>query len=142
VVVVVKRPGTFDALEGLIDGRRVGEVDVGPSVAIVVDEDDTAAHGFDDVFLERGGAVFEGDARGCGNIFKLGNRAAATLGGPGAGRRGGRGIVSRAHLRGCNVEREEDDSKRFEESIVGAGSEQADCVLPFSFRRCLQLVMQ
>ena len=58
---------------------RIREVDVGPAVAIVVDQDHAAAHGFHDVFLGRVGGVFEGDAGLGSDVFELWNRAAAAL---------------------------------------------------------------
>src|SRR5262249_27086005 len=61
MVVVEESASGFFAFEGHVDSGRVGEIDVGPAVAVVIDDDDAAAHGFDDVLLFRRGEMLEID---------------------------------------------------------------------------------
>jgi hypothetical protein len=50
-VVVIESTASFFAGEGHVDGGRVGEVNIGKAVAVVVDKSNAASHGLDDVFL-------------------------------------------------------------------------------------------
>src|ERR1051325_9624611 len=65
-VVVVVEKSAAGLLSGQlhIDIGGVGEVNVRPSITVVVDEGDTAAHRFDDVFLVGGSEVVEVDLGG------------------------------------------------------------------------------
>ncbi len=54
-----------------LDAKSVGEINVGPTVAVIVDEGDAATHGFDDVFLLGAGDVLELDSRGGGDVDEL-----------------------------------------------------------------------
>jgi hypothetical protein len=53
------------------DARRSRKVDVHPSIAVVVDQRHSAAHGFDDVLLLRARQVFEANARRHSDVHKL-----------------------------------------------------------------------
>ena len=71
VIVVVERAARLLAGLRHLHALRIGEVDVGPAVAVVVDEGHAAAHRLDDVFLFRAGEMFEGDAGGSGDVDQL-----------------------------------------------------------------------
>jgi hypothetical protein len=53
---------------------RAGEVDVQPTIAVVVNHCDAAAHCFDDVLLLRAREVFEAYSGRFGNVSELRNR--------------------------------------------------------------------
>ena len=72
VVVVEEGAAGLDSLLRHVDGLGVGEVDVGPAVAVIVDEGDAAAHGFDDEFLFGAGVVVEANAGGGSDVDELG----------------------------------------------------------------------
>ncbi len=76
VVVVVKSAARFLMLQSHFHGGSVGEVEVGPAVTIVVDEQDPAAHRLRNVFLLWRISVPELNSRLLGNIFQLWNRSA------------------------------------------------------------------
>ena len=59
--------------------RSIREIDIGPPVAVIVDQDDSAAHGLDDVALGRIGGMTKGNARRSGDVFKLRYRASTAL---------------------------------------------------------------
>ncbi len=79
VIVVVERARRRFALEGHGDRRRIREVDIGPAVAVVVEEDHAAAHRLQDVLLLIGRGMGEGDPGFRGNILELGNGAIGAL---------------------------------------------------------------
>src|SRR6185437_4487240 len=76
-VMVVVEEGAAGLLSGQlhVDIGGVGEVDIRPAIAIVVDDGDPAAHGFDDVFLVGGSEVVEVDLSGSGDVRELGERS-------------------------------------------------------------------
>ena len=78
---MIKGAAALLAFDGHFDGWRVREIDVQPSVTIVVQEDHASAHGLNDIFLRRIGGVLESDSRFRGDVFKLRYRPAAALGG-------------------------------------------------------------
>ena len=55
VIVMEERASGLLALERHLYCGRVGEVNVGPAVAVVIDDQDAAAHRFHDVLLLRRG---------------------------------------------------------------------------------------
>src|SRR5262249_30738357 len=57
VIVVIEGAASFLSFDGHVYGRRVGKVNVQPAVAVVIDQQHTAAHGFDDIFAFWGGSV-------------------------------------------------------------------------------------
>src|SRR5580704_10634612 len=75
-IVAIKSAEAFLALDGHVHGRSVGEIDVRPSIAVVIHEKDTATHGLDDVLALRRGSVQEADACFFRDINKLWNRTA------------------------------------------------------------------
>ena len=79
VIVMVENAEALCAFDCHLDRRSIGEIDVGPAIPIVVQQDYSAAHGFHDVFLRGVGGVFEGDAGRGSDVFELWNRASATL---------------------------------------------------------------
>src|SRR6185312_9681868 len=79
VVVVVESAGTYFLIDRHGYGRSIGEVDVRPAVAIIVQQQHAAAHGFHDVFLFRVGGVFEVDSGLRGDINKLWYRPASAF---------------------------------------------------------------
>ena len=86
-IIVIKGAGSFLALQSHLDAGSVGEINVRPAIAVVVDNNHSTAHGFDDVFFRGIGSVLEGNSGFCGDVFQLRNRAAAALGGLCTGRR-------------------------------------------------------
>jgi hypothetical protein len=141
-VVVVERAHAFFSLDGHVDAGRIGEIDVRPAVAVVVDEDHAAAHRFDDVAFGGVGGVFECDARGRGDVFQLRNRTPAAFGRFCAGGWRRRREVPRAHLRCRDVQSAECNAERLQKALVKLASEQADRFLPrlLALRRLLHLV--
>jgi hypothetical protein len=71
VVVVVERAFCTGAGEGHIDVGGIGEEDVRPAVAVVVDESDAAAHGLDDVSLIGRREMNKVNSGGGGDVFQL-----------------------------------------------------------------------
>jgi len=66
VIVVEERAASLDASARHLDGLRVGEIDVGPAVAIVIDERHASAHRLDNELLLRAGVMIEVDTGGGG----------------------------------------------------------------------------
>ena len=71
VIVVVENTQCGLAFQSHVDGRRIGEIDVGPTVAIVVKDDHAASHRFEDVLLFLGRCVSKGDSSLRGIILQL-----------------------------------------------------------------------
>src|SRR5260370_37993769 len=71
VIVVEERAAGFLASEGHFHALGVREIDVRPAIAVIIDESDASAHGFDDVSLFRTGEMFEVDAGGGSNVPEL-----------------------------------------------------------------------
>ena len=63
IVFVQMRGRSFSGGPLLVQLRAVGEVDVKPSVVVIVEKGEAAAFGFDDVALVIGGAPDVGDGR-------------------------------------------------------------------------------
>jgi len=53
VIVVIQRAPAFFALGGHLNGGGVGEINVHPAVAIVIEQNHSTTGGFDDVFILR-----------------------------------------------------------------------------------------
>src|SRR5208282_2196302 len=87
VIDMVESAAALLAFDGHLDARGIGEIDVGPAVAIIVEQNHAAAHGLHDVFLGGVGAVLEGDAGLRGDVFQLWNRATQAFDGFSSGRR-------------------------------------------------------
>ncbi len=79
VIVVVENAEALRAFDRHLNRRSIGEIDVGPAIAIIVQQNHSAAHGFHNVFLCRVGGVFEGDAGLGRDVLELRNRASAAL---------------------------------------------------------------
>ncbi len=79
MIVMVESTTALLALNGHGDGGGVSEIDIGPSVAIVVDEDHAAAHRLDDVLLLGGDDVAKGDAGLLRDVVELRDGAIHTL---------------------------------------------------------------
>ncbi len=79
VVVMVKNAEALRAFHRHFNRWGIREINVGPAVPIIVQQNHSTAHGFHDVFLCRVGGMFEGDAGLGSNVFELWNRAPATL---------------------------------------------------------------
>ena len=73
VVVVVKRAPRFAAGQRHVDAGGIGKVNVGPAVAVIVDERDSTAHRLHDVLLGRGRQMIKLNFRGAGDVDELGN---------------------------------------------------------------------
>jgi hypothetical protein len=71
VIIVIERSAGVNAFELLFDRRIVGEENIRPAVSIVIDEDDSTAHGFDDVFLFGNVRVLKLDSTLGGNVDEL-----------------------------------------------------------------------
>ncbi len=71
VIVVEERTASLDAGARHLDGLRVGEINVGPAVAIVVDERHASAHRLDDELLLGAGVMIEMDSGGGCNVDEL-----------------------------------------------------------------------
>ncbi len=71
VVVVEERAAGFLASESHFHALGVGEIDVRPAIAVIIDKSDASAHGFDDVSLFGTGKMFEVDAGGGCNVDEL-----------------------------------------------------------------------
>ena len=72
MVVVVKRASRFAAGEGHVDAGSIGKVDVGPAVAIMIDEGDSTAHRLHDVLLGRRGQMIKLNFCGARDVDELG----------------------------------------------------------------------
>src|SRR6185312_17518938 len=71
VMVVVKQGAAgLLALQRDRHTRRIGEVDVEPPIAVVVQQRDTAAHRFDNVTLLRAGEMRKVDSSGDSDVHK------------------------------------------------------------------------
>ena len=71
MVVVIKSAAASLPFQRHIHGRRIGEIDIQPAVAIVVNQEFATAHRFQDVFLLRIGRMFKADAGALCNVFEL-----------------------------------------------------------------------
>jgi hypothetical protein len=129
---VVESADALLSFDGHVDAGRIRKVNVRPAVAVIVDKDHAAAHGFDDVALRGVGGVFECDARGCCDVFQLWNRSPAALCRFCAGQWGRRREMSRAHLRCRDVQSTESYTEGSQKVQVKLASEQADRSLPRS----------
>src|SRR5260370_36960917 len=85
VIVVEERAAGLLGSESHFHALGVGEIDVRPAIAVIIDESDACTHGFDDVSLFGTGKMFEADAGGGGNVHELLQGAC----GGGVGRAGG-----------------------------------------------------
>src|ERR1700733_1014485 len=79
MIVVVEGPGASLFLDRHSHCRRIGEVNIRPTVTIIVKQQDTSAHRFNDVFFFGIGRVFEIDSSLSGDVSKLRYRTAAAL---------------------------------------------------------------
>ena len=68
VIIVVKRASCFFAGKRHIHALRVGKVNIGPSIAVIVNERNASAHRLHNVFLLRTRKMIEFDARRIGDI--------------------------------------------------------------------------
>ncbi len=87
MIVVIQRPSRSLSLNRHVHGRRGGEVNIRVAVAIVIDQQNTAAHGFNNVLTVTRRKVIEMNPGFTGDIAELRNFAAGTFHGLGAGRR-------------------------------------------------------
>src|SRR5260370_34604640 len=71
VIVVEERAAGLLGSESHFHALGVGEIDVRPAIAVIIDESDACTHGFDDVSLFGTGKMFEADAGGGGNVHEL-----------------------------------------------------------------------
>src|SRR4051794_4490619 len=69
--------------QGHLDGRRVREIDVQPAIAIVIPQNDAAAHRFDNVCAQRIGDMTETDTCFLRDVLQLRYRTSLTLNLPG-----------------------------------------------------------
>ena len=76
-IVVVMEEGAARLLPGQLHVHigRVGEVDVRPAIAVVIDQGHSAAHRFDDVFLVGRSEVLEANFGGGSDIRELRERS-------------------------------------------------------------------
>ena len=72
VIIVEERAAGFFAGFRHLDALRVREINVRPAVSIIINESNSAAHGFHDVFLFRAGQVLEMDSGRASDVHKLG----------------------------------------------------------------------
>src|SRR5882762_6843736 len=86
MIVVVQGASTLLVLVGHFHRRRIREINIQPAVAIVVEQQHTAAHGFGDVAVPRGRSMAETNARLLRDVLQLRDGASLTLDGLGAGR--------------------------------------------------------
>src|SRR5215472_14990905 len=70
MVIVVEGAASFHALLGRLHSLGVGEINVGPAVAIVVDQSNPAAHGLNDELRLRTRTVFETNSGGCTDVSR------------------------------------------------------------------------
>ena len=70
-IVVVKGGSRFLARQRRVDAFSVGEVNVRPPVAIIVNESNASAHRLDNVFLLGARKMIELDAGRIGDVFEL-----------------------------------------------------------------------
>ena len=59
MVIVIKRASRFRTVTSHLDVLRVGEIYVGPAIAVMVDQRDPTTHRFHNVFLLRAGKMFK-----------------------------------------------------------------------------------
>ena len=74
VIVSVERAFRLFALCRHLDGGRIGEKNIEPAVAIVVEEQNSSGHGFDQVFLFWRHGVLKRDAGCHGDVRKMNGR--------------------------------------------------------------------
>src|SRR6185437_14482269 len=91
VIVVVKGATRGLVLQGHVHCRRIGEINIQPAIAVVIQKQNAAAHGFGNVLLFGRVGVAEANAGLFGNVFELWNRAVFANGGLQAWRRRRRG---------------------------------------------------
>ena len=75
MIIVVQRAARFFAAQSHVHALRVGEINIGPSVAIKINQSDAAAHRLHNVFLFGAGKVIEFDARRIGDVRELRQRS-------------------------------------------------------------------
>jgi hypothetical protein len=68
---MVERSASRFLAQGHLDGWRVREIDVQPAIAIVIPQNDTAAHRLDNVCAQRIGDMSETDACLLRDVFEL-----------------------------------------------------------------------
>src|ERR1700691_5582548 len=73
VVVMEERTARFAAGQRHVDSGRIGEVNVGPAVAIIVDERHSPAHRLHDVLFRGRRKMIELDLGGARDVDQLGN---------------------------------------------------------------------
>ena len=75
VIVVIQRAARHNPLQRLTDGGRIGEVEVGPAIAVVINHDHATCHRFHDVLFLGRREVLKLDAGLGRNIGELRNDA-------------------------------------------------------------------
>ena len=85
VIVVIKRAARLFTVPGHLHRRRIGEVNIQPAIAIVVEQNHPATHRFHDVFIFRRGRMFEVNAGFFSDVFQLRDGTALALSGSGPG---------------------------------------------------------
>src|SRR5579864_7118335 len=79
MIVPVKSAAALLSLDGHLHAGSIGEINIQPTIAIVIEQDYAAAHRLHDVLLGRIGGMFKADARfGC-DILQLRDRTASAL---------------------------------------------------------------
>ena len=76
MIVVIERARSSLSLDRHVDGRRVRKIDVRITIAVVVDQNHAAAHGFHNVFAVARRNVIEMNSRLAGDVCKLRDVAA------------------------------------------------------------------
>ena len=71
VIVVIQCPTRLLSLQGLVHGRGIREVNVQPPVPVVIQQKDSATHGFDDVLRHGRRIMRKVDARLFCDVFQL-----------------------------------------------------------------------
>src|ERR1700733_6840919 len=114
MIVMVKSPKARFSRARHIDGWSVGKINVRPAIAVIVEDDNAAAHRFEDVALVCGRGVRKSNACFGSDIFQLWNWAISTLSRLSASRwRRRRGMTRflRMKLAGCEVSDQHQVSK-------------------------------
>ena len=97
---MVERSASRFLAQGHLDGRRVREIDVQPAIAIVIPQNDAAAHRLDNVCAQRIGDVAETDTCLLRDVLQLRYRTSFALNLPGVRRRRRRGrmlLLTQSH---------------------------------------------
>src|SRR5580765_3710667 len=99
---MVERSASRFLTQGHLDGRRIREIDVQPAIAIVVPQNDAAAHRLDNVCAQRICDMAEMDPRFLRDVLQLRYRTSFALNLPGVRRRRRRGrmlLLTQSHRR-------------------------------------------